>query len=298
VTLSSFTVDCGWPKITRADAIQIASSKNIRVTGVNVRNVAADGIAISDGDHVRVDHCKIANVHLCGIRANPAGQGLGKGKTYKNRYIVVDSNTLDRTPLEPHEGLGAIFLGEEYCTISDNTITNPKSVGIGFAGHHSEISGNTIVGNYEGPGTGFGEAVAVSGSDNKILNNRISRSAASGILIFATKPFPSSNNVIENNVITGSGAQGIALVWGQNDAEMDNIIVRRNRVSDTNSFAIQSYAGTDPDSHRTVARGTWKNVRVEDNDLTGMRPGKRVWNFGVPEGVAFRSNRLPNGQVK
>jgi hypothetical protein len=309
VYLTGFSIDCGWPKITAGQGINIFRSSRVRIDGLNIRNVNTNGIGVHNGQEVWITRNSVSNTGCSAIQT----MNEDNGKTFVNSGIHIEDNVVDLPAQYGSDGTGGIGLGGDVgitnvkCTIKRNIVTRSGCVGIGLSAYETVIEGNVVVG-LNGTNSPFhGEGIAFTGGDNLIANNYVAGSdKASGILLFATTNVPSHNNVISGNRVTRSGAQGIALVWGMEGAEIDGVTVTDNVVFNNFSYGIMSYLGTDPRTGRSVVEHSARNIIVRNNSFSrGNAYGMtvQIYNHGdqlfMPfgEGVTYIDNRPSNADI-
>ncbi len=175
---------------------------------------------------VWVQNNTFRNVYLSGIRVEYPDSPLSN--------FWFNHNTFSTTGIGPSGGgyaniqtFGLLSVSLPLISnvhVSENTITTPGRVGIGLDRcDYCEVSGNRVVEN----GT-VGEAIAFSGAFNQIVNNKISASGSSGILLYATSTSDMSHNVIQGNM-AWNNSQGIGLVFDNPSSSISYEQVQDNK---------------------------------------------------------------------
>lgn len=244
-------------------AIYLTDVSNAAVRNCTFSNTQGTGLAITRGTAIWVAGNRFSDINGSGVRLEDPTAG-----NY-NEHIWICDNRLDSCQVGGVGGNAAIqshgtgtAVSHRYIHVRDNTVYLPKIVGIGLDSlDKSNVAGNTVI---KDATVSAGECIAFTGSENVISENYChndSTTSAAAILLWAVAGRTNERNQIIDNRCT-VGGQGVAFVWGETGAAINDLLIRGNHCYG-NNIGIQSYISSG------VTSGSQSRVLISHNDIAG-----------------------------
>lgn len=252
-------------------AIQISDRNNVRVEGLEIRNIRGGSTPMA----IRVDgaskNVSIVNndVHHVESSSNAHAIGVFGTKSSPIQNVVIAGNRVHDLKLGQSEAV-VINGNVDGFKITDNKIYNSDNIAIDIIG-----------------GEGVGRAGTDKARNGVIARNEISnvdsrrnptyRSAcAAGIYVDG-----GSDVVIEDNIVRNAN-YGIELASERKGWRTERITVRRNTLESNNLAGISLGGGNN-------SNGGADNITIEDNDFRGN--ARTIWRQSNVGRVDVRNNR-------
>lgn len=260
VTIRGCAVDGNYPTGTTTEGIQVENgSQRVMLDQLRITDLVL-GVGILDGDYVTVQHSTFDNLKNSAVRSHDPGS------TKANEHLLVAYNQIRNFQRGGAAGNAAIqtagpttearqlehqFIGNDIDAVTSNGGTSMVALGL------DQCSYCLVQGNIY-RGAGFSEGIAISGHDNRILDNQIDHrtlSAASCILLWSQGgELAVKDTVVSGNVLSFC-AQGVAVVSGSGSPQISDVTITGGRVRNS-TYGVQSYSnGSTFDGNRMLIHG-------------------------------------------
>lgn len=244
--------------------LRVKQSSNVSIRNCRFIESTGTGIGLTDATYVWITGNYFHTLDYSGINL-----ALNTDPGVYNENIWITDNYLEDCQLAAVAGNGAIQVRSiglhRNVHVLNNIVLNFGKVGIGMDNVvQSIISGNVVI--HDG-GSTYGECIVLGGSENVVSNNfarNNHKSYAACILLYAgtgASGVPvASNNQIIGNRCTYSAA-GVDIVFAVDDGEVSGLVIQNNHCYN-NSYGLRSFLNT------SVTTGIQANVNVSNNLLT------------------------------
>lgn len=281
--------DCGFQDASGyAFGIATNSASDIRIERNNFSGLGETDVSFKLTNKTWVERNRFDTAGLSGVRYEDPGAAAANADGWVVNNYFVNMNTSHTGGFGAIQTYGDASASQSYIRAERNTIDNPGTVAIGFDwADHGVISDNHITGN-----GARGECIAFSGSYMQVEGNKGSNCGSAGVMLFLAAA-GENHNLIARNVVYDNAGQGIAVVWGANNLNTDDLRIEENTAFDTGGgaqhFGIQSYISMG------VTGYTWSNVRIVHNVIYGNANGSQSFVAGPSAPIFAFNTTAANG---
>ena len=253
-----------------AGQIILVNCTNITIQNQEIKNTTV-GVQIVQSNACRIFSNTFMGNHY-GICLNGWDNSIFINSITNNYYGIDlsghDNDIYMNTLLMNRDGL---YLDDtDNNTLLDNTITgNEKSILLDYGSDSNNISNNMVQNNTE--------AIQISGDNNHIEGNIITRNNDHGILLIS-----SNNNEIKNNIITGNNGDGLLF------SNCHYNIIIKNTITNQSHDGINLLGDDAWISENVLSMNTKNGIKIRGNNAS---ISDNTITFNTGDGIILQGER-------